>query len=103
MNSVSGWRGHYDSFPYVALGAALGSGLLLGGLLAGPRTRSSSAAHRRPKPLGRAPSDRHQILRNWVNIALATYRMAETLSRVAPVVRDQFAGVGRSRRAGLLG
>ena len=102
MKSVNGWGAHYDSYPYVVLGVALGGGLLLGGLLAGPRTHGSSAPRWREPLRARAASERHQVLRNWVNIAVATYKVAETLYRVAPLVRDQFAGVERSRSAGLL-
>lgn len=103
MKSVNGWRAHYDSYPYVALGVALGGGLLLGGLLAGPSTRSSNAPQWRVPLRSRSVLERHQVFRNWVNIAVATYKVAETLYRVAPLLRDQFAGVERSRSAGLLG
>lgn len=103
MKSASGWRGHYDSYPYVALGVALGGGLLLGGLLAGPRARNTHASRWRVALGGRSASERQQILRKWVNVAVATYRVAETLYRVAPLLRNQFAEDERPRRAGLLG
>jgi hypothetical protein len=103
MNSVIDWRRHYDSYPYLALGAALGAGLLLGGLLAESKSHSSSEPRWRPRLTGRAPSERQQILHNWINLAAATYRVAETLYRVAPVLRDQFTAARRSGRAGLLG
>jgi hypothetical protein len=111
MKSAIDWRGHYDSYPYVALGAALGAGLLLGALLAESRSESrseskpgrSSEVRWHPRLAGRPVSEPQQILRKWINIAAATYRVAETLYRVVPTLRDEFAGLRRSGRSRLFG
>lgn len=105
MKSVTDWRGHYDDYPYVALGAALGAGLLLGALLAGSKSNSGNSSEVRwhPRLAARIPSEGQPILRNWINIAAAAYRVAETLFRVAPTLREQLTGARRSGRAKLLG
>ena len=103
MKSVIDWRGHYDSYPYVALGAALGAGLLLGALLAESKPDRSSELRWHPRLAGRAAAEPQQILRNWINIDAATYRVAETLYRLVPTLREQFTGARRSGRAGLFG
>jgi hypothetical protein len=101
MKSVIDWRGHYDSYPYVALAAALGAGLLLGALLAESRSESrpdrSTEVHWHPRLTGRPASGPQEILRKWINVAAATYRVAETLYRVVPTLRDEFIGVRRSQ------
>ena len=84
--SVIDWREHYDNYPYVSLGVALGGGLVLAGLLA---RRSSS---RRDMLLGTPEFgnrrfERRQPVRYWVGVAFAAYKVAESLYNVLPVFR----------------
>ena len=81
----------------MTLGLAVGCGLLLAGWLAGPRSRHSAALLPRPEvggrapfeqlPLLRAPSERRQPVRDWIKIAVAVYRVADSLYRVVPAFR----------------
>src|SRR5690348_17659779 len=97
VNPVTDGQGQYRRNSYMTLGLALGCGLLLAGWLAGPRSRRSDTLPVRPEVGGRAPSEQLQLLsapserrrpvRNWIEIAVAAYKVADSLYRVVPVSR----------------
>jgi hypothetical protein len=98
VNPVTDGQGQYRRNSYMTLGLAVGCGLLLAGWLAGPRSRRSDTLPARPQVSGRAPSEqvllmrapseRYQPVLDWINIAVAGYRVADSLYRVlTPVFR----------------
>ena len=101
VSSITGWRQHYRSHPYTTLALALGCGLLVaGGLsrvrLTGRRLHRSDRFPARARA-GRASSGLHRLLdstsgqsrplRNWIDLALAAYRVGDSLYRALPVFR----------------